>query len=246
MTDNHLPFRENLSAYALGALDADEAAALEIHLQTCDSCRAELADYQRVRAGLLSGLPPQAPRPALKRTLAARLPSAQKAVRPRWQLGWSLGQMATSAALALLLVMNILSFNQARALQAQQAELTRQLEMEQTALAMIASPGAQTLPVSGGDVTGSLVVNSEKNSAILILSNLPALEEGKTYQIWLIQPDNGRLSAGLFDVTRAGGITIASLNSSDSLQTYVGIGVTVEPAGGSDQPTGPKVFGVDF
>jgi hypothetical protein len=154
--------------------------------------------------------------------------------------------MATSAALILLLVMNMLSFNQVRVLQTQQAELTRQLEMEQTALAMIASPGAQTLPVSGGDVTGSLIVNGEKNSAILILSNLPELEQGKTYQIWLIQPNNGRVNAGLFDANRADGITIASLNSSDSFQAYIGIGITIEPAGGSDQPTGPKVFGVEF
>ena len=246
MTDNHLPFRENLSAYALGALDADETAALEAHLRTCDSCRAELADYQRVRAGLLSGLPPQAPRPALKRTLAARLPSAKKSIRPRWQWEWSFGQIATSAAFAFLLIINILSLNQVRALQTQQAELTRQLTMEQKALAMIASPGARTLPVNGANVTGSLIVNNETNSAILILSNLAELEQGKTYQIWLITPDDGRVSAGVFNVNQDGSITIASLVSRDPLLAYVGIGVTVEPAGGSDQPTGPKAFGVEF
>jgi anti-sigma-K factor RskA len=246
MTDNHLPFRENLSAYALGALDTDETAALQAHLQTCDSCRAELADYQRVSAGLLSALSPQAPRPALKRTLAARLPSAKKAARPRWQLHWSLGQFATATALTLLLGMNLFSILQVRALQSQQATLTRQLAMEQTALAMIASPGATTLPVSDANVAGSMIFNSEKNSAILILSNLPELKEGETYQIWLIEPDDGRVSAGLIDANREGDITIASVYSSDSLQAYTGIGVTIEPAGGSDKPTGPKVFGVEF
>ena len=246
MTDNHLLFRENLSAYALGALDADETAALESHLQACDSCRAELADYQRISAGLLSALPPQAPGPNLKRSLAARLPGAKRSVRPRWQLGWSFGQLATATALTLLLGMNIFSSVQMRALQTQQAELARQLEMEQTALAMIASPGADTLPVSDGNVAGSLIVNREKNSAILILSNLPELEKGETYQIWFIEPDDGRVSAGLFNVNRDRNITIASLAPSDSLHAYTGIGVTVEPAGGSDQPTGPKVFGVEF
>lgn len=246
MTDKHLIFRENLSAYAINALDADETAALQAHLQACDSCRAELAGYQRVSSGLLSALPPQAPRPALKRTLVARLPSAKKSVRLRWQLGWSFGQLATATALTLLLGMNIFSSVQMRALQTQQAELARQLEMEQTALAMIASPGADTLPVSDGNVAGSLIVNREKNSAILILSNLPELKKGETYQIWFIEPDDGRVSAGLFEVNRDGSITIASLASKDSLQAYTGIGVTVEPAGGSDQPTGPKVFGVEF
>lgn len=246
MIDNHLPFRENLSAYALGALDAEETAALQAHLQTCDSCRAELADYQRVSAELLSALSPQAPRPALKRTLAARLPSAKKAARPRWQLHWSLGQFATATALTLLLGMNLFSILQVRALQSQQAILTRQLAMEQTALAMIASPGAYTLPVNGGEVTGSLIVNREKNSGILILANLPELGRDKAYQIWLIQPDDGRVSAGTFDVNQAGSITIALLDSRDPLQAYTGIGVTVEPAGGSDQPTGPRVIGVEF
>lgn len=206
MTDKHLIFRENLSAYAINALDADETAALQAHLQACDSCRAELAGYQRVSSGLLSALPPQAPRPALKRTLVARLPSAKKSVRLRWQLGWSFGQLATATALTLLLGMNIFSSVQMRALQTQQAELARQLEMEQTALAMIASPGADTLPVSDGNVAGSLIVNREKNSAILILSNLPELKKGETYQIWFIEPDDGRVSAGLFEVNRDGSI----------------------------------------
>jgi anti-sigma-K factor RskA len=246
MTHDHTPYRENLAAYALDALGAEEAAALQVHLQTCDSCRAELADYRRVSAGLLSALPPQVPRPALKRTLAARLPGAEKAARPRWQSGWSFGQVAAITALALMLGMNLLSFLQVRELAAQQAALARRLELERTALAMIASPGASSLPVSDGGVSGSLVVNRERDSGILILSDLPALGEDEIYQIWLIEPDNGRVSAGLFDTNRESGFTIVSLDSNGSFQGYTGIGVTIEPAGGSDQPTGPKVFGVEF
>jgi len=246
MTIDHPSFRENLAAYALNALDEEETAALKAHLQTCDTCCAELADYQRVSAGLLSALPPQAPRPTLKRALASRLPSAKQAVHPRWQFGLSFGQIAATTVLSLLLGMNVLSFLHVSELQTQQAALARQLEMGQKALAMIASPGAYTLPVGDGDVAGSLIVNRERNSGILILSDLRELKKGKTYQIWLIEPDNGRVSAGLFDASRESGFTIVSLDSSDSFQGYTGIGVTIEPAGGSDQPTGPKVFGVEF
>ncbi len=246
MTDNHLSFRENLSAYALGALDVEETAALESHLQTCDSCRAELADVQRVGTGLLSALPPQAPRAALRRSLANRLPDARRSYRPHWQLGWLFNRFAAASAIVLLLGMNLFSLFQVRSLQTQQAELARRLEMDQAALAMIALPNGQALPVSGDGITGSLIVNGEKNSAVLIISDLPVLEQGKTYQIWLIQPDNGRVSAGLFNADRADRITIASLDSSHSFQPYVGIGITVEPAGGSEQPTGPRVFGVEF
>lgn len=246
MTDNHLSFRENLSAYALGALDGEETAALESHLQTCDSCRAELAGYRRVGTGLLSAMPPQAPRAALRRSLANRLPNARRSYRPHWQWGWLFNRVAAATAIVLLLGMNLFSLSQVRSLQMQQAELARRLEMDQAALAMIALPNGQALPVSGDGVTGSLIVNGEKNSAVLILSDLPVLEQGETYQIWLIQPDNGRVSAGLFNADRADPITIASLHSSNSFQAYVGIGITVEPAGGSEQPTGPRVFGVEF
>ncbi|WP_432869567.1 anti-sigma factor family protein [Microbispora rosea] len=42
--------RISLGAYVLGALDAEETAEVEAHLDTCAACRAELAE--------LSGLPP--------------------------------------------------------------------------------------------------------------------------------------------------------------------------------------------
>jgi anti-sigma-K factor RskA len=34
--------------------------------------------------------------------------------------------------------------------------------------------------------------------------------------------------------------------SDGNLSDFTGIGVTVEPYGGSDQPTGPRIFKVDF
>ena len=40
---NH--FLENIPAYALGALEGDEQLALQKHLETCASCRAELDAY---------------------------------------------------------------------------------------------------------------------------------------------------------------------------------------------------------
>jgi anti-sigma factor RsiW len=44
--DQHSRHLENIPAYAIGALDADESAALESHLETCASCRTELAEYR--------------------------------------------------------------------------------------------------------------------------------------------------------------------------------------------------------
>ena len=246
MTNPHLPFEENLAVYALGALDMEEAAALRAHLQTCDSCRAKLAGYERVGMGLLSALPPRAPRPALKQALAARLPGAKATIVRRWHNNWGFGLAAAVLTLALLVGINLFTFFRLRELQSQQLELTRRLEIEQTALAMIASSGARTLALSDGQVTGSLVINNGNNSGMLIISNLPALQVEETFQIWLIKPEGDRVSAGLFNADTQSAITLVSFASRGSFQDYRGIGVTIEPSGGSDQPTGPKVLGVEF
>ena len=46
------PYHEELAAYALGALDADEAEAIEAHLVTCPSCREELRSFRAVTVAL--------------------------------------------------------------------------------------------------------------------------------------------------------------------------------------------------
>jgi anti-sigma factor RsiW len=117
--DQHIPFRENIPAYALGALDVEDAVALEDHLATCASCRDELAAYHATSDNLLVALPPQNPPAALRRRLQARLPSAQKAMHPR--LNWSIGRMAVGVLFTLLLALNVYSVLQVRALQLQQA-----------------------------------------------------------------------------------------------------------------------------
>lgn len=47
MTDHH-DVQELLGAYALDALDPDEVAAVEAHLEVCARCRRELAGYREV------------------------------------------------------------------------------------------------------------------------------------------------------------------------------------------------------
>lgn len=242
--DEHAPYRENIPAYAIEALDAEDVYALESHLQTCASCRTELAEYRAMSTSLMTATPPEQPSAALRKRLQARLPSAQKSVRPKWIFSFS--RLATGLAVLALLVLNIFSFTELRQIRGEQARLSNQVENGQAALALLSSPSLQLLSISEGNVSGTLLVDKEKNQAVLIAQNLPSLAENQIYQIWLIEPDEGRVSVGMFRPETEQPYTTQAISSSQSLANYLGIGVTVEPAGGSDYPTGERIFKVDF
>lgn len=240
----HLPFRENIPAYALGALDARDATALEAHLQTCDSCRDELAAYRATGDNLLMSLPPQEPSAALRKRIQSRLPGAQKTARAR--LNWSFSRVAVGIAIILLLVLNAFSFLQVRALQSQQAQLMDQIQNGQMALVMLSYPNTQSFPIKTEYVTGSLLLDKEYNNAVLILRGLPPIPEHQTYQVWLISPDGDRTSAALLRPQTDIPFISQPLSSPQDLVNFIGVGMTVEPAGGSDHPTGQQIFKVDF
>ena len=242
--DEHSIFREDLSAYALGALEADELRALEAHLQTCNSCRAELGQYRAISDGLLAALPPRPPSAALRKRLQSHLPSAQKKAQPHFT--WSFGRLALGGALALLLLMNAFSFIQMRQIQEQQAILAQQVRTSQFALSMLAYPSTQAIPIAADDLTGSVLLDRERNTAALVMWHLPELGEDQTYQAWLIEPDGQRVSAGVFRPQADESYTTKPVYPKQDLSNFVGIGVTVEPAGGSEQPTGQRIFKVDF
>jgi len=240
----HLPFLENIPAYALGALDAKDAAALEAHLRTCASCRDELAAYRLTSDNLLMSLPPQQPSTALRQRLQRRLPSAQKAARPR--LNWSFRRVAVGMAILLLLALNMFSILQVRALRSQQAQLMDQIQNGQLALVMLSYPHTQSFPIKAENVTGSLLLDKEYNNAVLILRGLPSIPEDQTYQVWLIAPNGERTSAGLLRPQTNLPFISEPVYSTQDLVNFVGVGMTVEPAGGSDHPTGQQIFRIDF
>ncbi len=238
--DEHSLLRENIPAYALGALDAEDVRALEAHLQTCEACQAELASYRELSDNLLMTVSPRQPSPALRKRLQSRLPSARPAPRAaRPHLAWSFGQWGIAGALVLLLAINLFSFVQMR-------DFQRQTQNSQAVLAMLAYPGTQSLPISGGNVSGTVLLDKDRNSAAVIAWNLPKITSAQTYQIWWIEPNGHRISAGIFRPQADLPYTTQPCFSSPSVSNFVGIGVTIEPAGGSQQPTGPRVFKVDF
>jgi anti-sigma-K factor RskA len=91
-----------------------------------------------------------------------------------------------------------------------------------------------------------LLLDKDRNMAALIVWNLPQLQSNQTYQAWLIDPQGVRTSAAVFHPGPNEPFTSIPIISPGDLSNFTGIGVTVEPAGGSNQPTGSRIFKVDY
>jgi anti-sigma-K factor RskA len=111
---------------------------------------------------------------------------------------------------------------------------------------MLSYPGTQRLAINSDKVVGSLLLDEDRDIVALIVWNMPELPETQTYQIWLIDPQGGRVSAGLFRPEGEQAYTTQIVFPKQSLSHFTGMGVTVEPAGGSEVPTGERIFKVDF
>jgi anti-sigma-K factor RskA len=212
---DHDEIRELTAAYALDALDPDERAEFEEHLAGCESCREEVAVLSSAAAALAIAAPPVDPPPALRERIldAARAERPNVVpLRPRWAS--PIGAVAAVAAIAACAAIGLGAWN---------LSLHHQLDQARSAQSL------KRVPVSGA--SGSLVVAGNEQAA-LVLSDLRAAPEGKTYQAWVISGKQAS-SAGIF----RGGSGTTYVRLAHPVGEGDVVAVTVEPAGGSDQPT---------
>lgn len=122
--------------------------------------------------------------------------------------------------------------------------LQQQLETQEDILASYQSPGATTLAL--GDLTeensavaATLTVAPDGGAATFVASNLPPLSADQVYQLWIIRGDLP-LSAGIFGVDENGRVTLPV--DATLAATYDAVGVSIEPAGGSETPTPDQII----
>ena len=195
-------------------------------------------------ARLMAALPARPPRSAARRQLQRRL--AGQVRHPRTGFNWSVGQWVFAGLLAALVGLNLLTISQLSSLRREQAELLNQRISDQTAIAMLAYPTTKTLAFDQNGVSGSLLVDKQRNLVAVFAWNMSLPPAGKTYQMWLIDPQGDRTSGGFLAPESHYPFVMSVIHSPQPLSNFTGLGITVEPAGGSTQPTGPRVLRVDF
>jgi anti-sigma-K factor RskA len=102
---------------------------------------------------------------------------------------------------------------------------------------IMAAPDVRTVSadVAGGKAT--VMFSRDRNAGVLVMNNVPPPSQGTVYQMWLVG-DKGPVSAGTMDTAE---VTPSTTHMFTDLKRSSVLAFTVEPPGGSTQPTG-KIF----
>lgn len=235
-------------SYALGALSAEERAAFEAHLATSEEARAETTGLSDTAVLLGLGVPPVTPPPSLKASIMAQLDAtpqlpaqaaapglpgrAELRARARWTQRPLIALASAAAVIGLLAGGGIVA-----------TSLVQQGQYQQQAAAIAeitSASDAQRRTVELPDGSATLVWSGELASSALIVDGLEPLPGHQVYELWYIGADGAR-PAGTFS---ADGSPTSRVLEGDMRDGDV-IGVTVEPRGGSEQPTSDPVLVIE-
>ncbi|MYX30654.1 anti-sigma factor [Streptomyces sp. SID8381] len=227
-------------AYALHALPDDERAAFERHLAGCSPCAREVAEFTATAARLAVASAVPAP-PALRERVLHRIGTVRQLppgaaplhrVRRAAPRGRGAARWALAACLAAAVGLGgtaVWQYERARDARHDAARAERQAE---EVAGVLAAPDARSRSVRVAGGAGTLVVSASRDRAVFMASGMVRPPSGRVYQLWF--DDGGTMrSAGLMDPGR----TTQAVLMRGAVDGASGVGITVEPAGGSRQPT---------
>ena len=244
--------KELIASYALGSLDAEETAAVEKLLAESHSARQELAQYQQVSDLLGLAVPAVEPSDSFEDRLFSRLgleadhepaavaqpaaPRPQQVAEPKPSFWGQLSdlfarpawQMAGGLAMVMLLFGSGFLMTQNRQMSNELAQIDGTL------------PTLQLFSSENLAATGMIVLSMDGINGTAIIDRMPVAPDGHEYQLWLLNGSDVEPGPtfSLNDV----GYGARWVVSEQPLDSYERFAVTLEPSGGSIEPTTDPVL----
>jgi anti-sigma-K factor RskA len=230
-------------AYAMDALDELERARFEQHLAQCEDCRAEVAEL-RETAALLSETVAVTPPPSLRDSVLAGIsqvrplaPEVTTTATPQaaparseqsaGRRGWA--PFLVAAALALFVGLGAMIV----APWADDDEVPRLTAAEQ----VLQAPDAEEVFLDLGEAGRATVTRSKsQDKAVITTEDMVAAPEGKDYELWFMSPEEEFVAAGLMPDAADQTVVLDG-----SAAEAIAVGITVEPDGGSKQPSSEPI-----
>jgi anti-sigma-K factor RskA len=243
--------RDLLDAYALGAASAEEAYAIEGHVAGCPDCWAELDKSRRTASLLAVSVPMRRAPDHLRRRIMRRAQADERIDTPtsRVRRLWPSRRPAIAglglAGIALVLA-SVLQF-QLTDLRGDRDQLAEELsaasseiEQQRQIVAVLSASDSQKLPMQPVALRSEAesVYNWSRESAagFVLCNNFPALPAGRVYQVWFVF-QAGAEPVATFLPSGDGGCQIP-MDLSRVESRPAGIGISIEPEGGSMRPSG--------
>jgi anti-sigma-K factor RskA len=262
MTGNGHNTMEDLASFAMQNLPAEESASIRAHLETCATCRAELAQTYGDLA--LYGLSveqrtlPEGARDRFLSKIAATQPvkqivksaeiipvSTRSSRRGKgFWISWS-AVAALAAACIALVVQNRALNDELNDESKLVKNLAAQASRAQQIVEVLTAPNAQRVTLTEGKApvqpSARAIYLPERGGLILQAANLKPLPNDKTYELWVIPTNGAPVPAGLFrpDATGSATLILPPLSAGITAKT---LAVTVENVAGATTPTMPIVL----
>jgi anti-sigma-K factor RskA len=248
----HEQFADELSLYALGALEGEERLAVEQHMQQCSACRRELEQLQGDLALLaLSASGPRPPSRSHERLMAAIAKEPRRTqLRPREHGAWWNALEWTAAVVAVVIVVLLMRQNtdlrhRVADLETNLTKQDQQLLEAKQLLATLTSPDAAHFTLVAGKTPpqpqGKAIYVRGSGTLVFLASNMPAIPPQKAYELWLIPKVGAPIAAGLFkpDARGAAAVINPPLPTGVEAKTFA---ITIEPDAGSSAPTSQPIM----
>jgi len=249
--------------YALDALTPEEKAQVDEHIEHCAEDHSEIAALGAVTPALATLTTPIEAPPTVKGNVMAAYradvavqesgakvaePPAQAAhgapvVVPvathstRWAMPSWLGWAAAAAAVLIVAVVGVYALGQ----RSQLDQANRRAQEISQAVAAMTAPGSQVAILHGsGPAAGinGFVAIPATGSGYMVMTDVPPAPAGTTYQAWFIA-DGKPSSAGTMTAGSDGSVVASGMEPIPGTSV---VAVTVEPAGGSAQPTSDPII----
>ena len=209
--------------YVLGLLEEPERGRIEEDLRRNDpAARALLRRALETNAILGTLAPEVVPSKHLRRRVLSI--AEPRSSRLSWNLAW----VALSACLVAGLVYTGV----------QRQGLQGELEQRNATLEFLRRPETRLLKTGTAEErrpVAKVFVNGARG-VLLVAANLPALEAGRTYEMWVVPKVGGPRPMGLFKPL-ADGTAIHLQAGAVNLDEAAAVALSVEPEGGSPAPT---------
>jgi anti-sigma-K factor RskA len=224
---SHDELLDSVAAYALGVLSPADAATVETHLQTCQECRDE---YRYLRPAVTavaytaeacadpnSGT--TAVSPLLKARIMKRIRSEAPAhSQPRVWPAYALA----AACLALAIVTGLADLSLSGRLNRDHAQTVAQAQI----IADLTAPDSQRHRFAGGEVV------THGDRLYIATHDLPAPPAGRVYQAWTLAKGAKAVAPSVTFTPDQGLVRLP-----EAATTLAAVAISVEPEGGSKQPT---------